>query len=390
MNATLARRLTFALSAIPSLVLAAETSAEIAKPKTVFTSGRGDKYAGIRIPALLATKSGRLLAFAEGRKIATDQGMNDIVLATSDDNGATWSRRRTIAESGKDTFNNACPVQDLKTGDIFVMYQRYPAGVGERSGKLLPGLAAGPATISNHVIVSHDNGATWSKPVDITATTKASDSTLTAGGPNAGVCLTHGAHAGRLAVPFNRSVGFGNWTVAVVISDDHGKTWKLAPDAPSAPGTVNETALAETDSGGLYLNARKWKGSSQRRVTWSADAGESWTPVADDRTLVCTGTQGSVLKYSFSDDKSSGGKSRTLYSGPSVKRTAGKVFLSPDDGKTWSHAKVVVPGEFAYSSLARLPDGSVGLLYEPGGAYRDIRFLKFTLGELTDGADTGK
>ena len=41
----------------------------------VFTSGQ-EGYASIRIPAALVTKSGTLLAFAEGRQRPTDQAEN--------------------------------------------------------------------------------------------------------------------------------------------------------------------------------------------------------------------------------------------------------------------------------------------------------------------------
>ena len=47
--------------------------------------------------------------------------------------------------------------------------------------------------------------------------------------------------------------------------------------------------------------------------------------------------------------------------------------------------KVIYAGPSAYSSMARLPDGSIGLLYERDG--RRVTFTSFTLEWLTDGKD---
>jgi hypothetical protein len=67
------------------------------------------------------------------------------------------------------------------------------------------------------------------------------------------------------------------------------------------------------------------------------------------------------------------------------------VRLSYDEGQTWPVAKTIHPGPCAYSCLAILPDGSIGLLYEGGGKgrYDEIRFARFTLNWLTAGADRG-
>ncbi len=48
-------------------------------------------------------------------------------------------------------------------------------------------------------------------------------------------------------------------------------------------------------------------------------------------------------------------------------RINGTVRVSYDDGETWPVARVFQPGGMAYSTLATLADGTVGLLYEPGG-----------------------
>ena len=52
----------------------------------VFTS-KSEGYTQIRIPAVLVTKAGSVLAFAEGRQKPSDQAENDIVMKHSSDGG---------------------------------------------------------------------------------------------------------------------------------------------------------------------------------------------------------------------------------------------------------------------------------------------------------------
>jgi len=55
----------------------------------VFVGGQ-DGYPAYRIPSLVATKRGTLLAFAEARATLRDHAENDIVLKRSTDQGRTW------------------------------------------------------------------------------------------------------------------------------------------------------------------------------------------------------------------------------------------------------------------------------------------------------------
>ena len=74
----------------------------------------GLQYTCFRIPALVTTSSGRLYAFAEGRRTAgcNDHGDVRIVVRTSDDGGATWGPiGQVVAEAGH-TIGNPAPVVD--------------------------------------------------------------------------------------------------------------------------------------------------------------------------------------------------------------------------------------------------------------------------------------
>ena len=136
----------------------------------VFIAGR-DPFKSIRIPSVVVTKKGAVLAFAEGRAVAADQANNKLILKRSTDGGNTWGALQIIADDGENCLNNPCAVMDGKSGRVILMFQSYPSGFSERDGQILPGLD-GPAIVRNYVIHSDDDGATWSKMEDVTRTTK--------------------------------------------------------------------------------------------------------------------------------------------------------------------------------------------------------------------------
>ena len=113
---------------------------------------KSDGFASVRIPSVVVTARGTVLAFAEGRAADADQAKNKIVLKRSTDGGKTWSKLAVIAVDGDKALNNPCAVVERAGGQVLVMYQSYPAGVSERSGKIRPGYdgdqgraSAGPA-----------------------------------------------------------------------------------------------------------------------------------------------------------------------------------------------------------------------------------------------------
>src|SRR5690606_25351907 len=62
----------------------------------VFARGQGD-YHTYRIPAIVVTTNGTVLAFCEGRKnSASDSGDIDLLLKRSIDGGKTWSEAQVL------------------------------------------------------------------------------------------------------------------------------------------------------------------------------------------------------------------------------------------------------------------------------------------------------
>ena len=86
----------------------------------VWTSGEGG-YHTYRIPAVVQSPNGALLAFCEGRKGGRgDSGDIDLLMKRSDDGGATWGEQRVLWDDGDNVCGNPCPVLDRDTGVIFL------------------------------------------------------------------------------------------------------------------------------------------------------------------------------------------------------------------------------------------------------------------------------
>src|SRR4051812_15074833 len=91
----------------------------------VFVAGKGT-YKSIRIPSVVVTKKGTVLAFAEGRAANADQAQNDIILKRSMDGGKSWSALQLIHDDGANSLNNPTAVVEQESGRVFLMYQRIP------------------------------------------------------------------------------------------------------------------------------------------------------------------------------------------------------------------------------------------------------------------------
>jgi sialidase-1 len=360
-------------TALAFLASAPADAADAPREVTVFTSGESG-YRVYRIPAVVATAKGTLLAFAEGRRNgADDSGDIDIVLRRSSDGGATWGPTQLVADAGEDTVGNPCPVFDRDTGRVWLPLTRNP---GRNS---TPQNLSGTGTGSREVFLCHsdDDGATWSRPVNITAQVKRNDWKWYATGPGCGVQLRDG----RLVIPCDhRTATSGRVSFShVIFSDDHGKTWRIGG---AAAERTNECQVVELADGRLVLNMRSHAGRNRRAVAVSADRGATWGETTFDETLIEPVCQGSLIRLP------GGPGDRLLFANPAgTKRERLTVRLSPDGGKTWPAARVLCPGAAAYSSLVALPDGRAGCFYEKGRP-EALVFARFGLGWLAAGRES--
>jgi sialidase-1 len=232
------------------------------------------------------------------------------------------------------------------------------------------------------VTSSSDDGRTWTAPRNITSDVKPKGWGWYATGPGVGIQLQHGEHAGRLVIPCDHREKIDGKNVMfshVFHSDDHGSTWQLGG---LAERHTDECQLVELSDGTLLINMRNYWGRADaghrperggmRAIARSADGGATWSPLEFDATLVEPVCQASLIAI---ERPQSPDAKVLLFSNPATKnsRSHMTVRASFDEGRTWPVSKEVYPGSAAYSCLAQLPDGRIGLLYEKD-AYHQIVF----------------
>ncbi len=322
-----------------------------------------------RIPAIVCTNRGTLLAFAEGRKNGCgDAGGVDIVVKRSEDGGKTWSKPEVVAADGENTCGNPTPVVDRLTGRIFLL-STWNLGTDTE-----PQIVDGTSRDTRRVFVrySTDDGRRWSPGKDITSEVKKADWTWYATGPGNGIQMLSGRFKGRLVVPCDHiTAKTKKYYSHVILSDDGGKTWKLGGTTPE--DKVNECAVAEIAGGRLVLNMRSYGPVRARQTAVSADGGMTWSHQRVDTALVEPICEGSLASYRKKE-----GEWALAFANPAspVARENFTVRLSYDGGRSWTGKCSVYKGPSGYSDLAVLPDGRIASLFEAGvkSAYEGIVF----------------
>ncbi|MFF7865691.1 exo-alpha-sialidase [Streptomyces qaidamensis] len=360
------------------------TAAPEFEQQVLFKASQDPGYACFRIPAIVRTTSGTLLAFAEGRVLnCGDAADIDIVVKRSTDGGRTWGPLQVVTEGAGDTHGNPAPIVDRRTGRI-LLAETF------NTGRADAGNCSVPCDRTPHLQYSDDDGRTWSEPRDL------SDEILPehwnswyATGPVHGIQLTRGKHAGRLVFGVNTETWNGSRVsanhAALIVSDDGGDSWRVgATDTwPIAQdGTFrqkpSEVTLTERSDGALLVSGREQDGTDlgHRSQTISRDGGDTFaTPFRDLPDLYTPQVQGATLRL--------GG--RMLLSAPADpdRRRTMMVRSSYDGGRTWEsvdRGTVVTTDWSGYSDMAAVGGGTVGLLYEGGAvdARDEIRFARFT------------
>jgi sialidase-1 len=364
------------------IVFAALLQSSAAEPTftdmDLFISGH-DNVNIYRIPSLILAPSGTILAFIEARD-GDDGDPTDLTLKRSlytDPQtprnlngyprvfgyGVNWEPMRMVLPGKGEAIMNPCPVLDTSTGRIWLPCFEVRGSLKEHIKDPMIGRVL--------LTWSDDEGITWAPPRDLTESLPRFTP-----GPGVGVQL----RTGRLVIPgYGAKVGAA-WQSCVVYSDDHGQTWRQG--AP-VKATTNESQAVELSDGVLMLNCR---GGASRYVARSRDGGETWfeesyDPALPESEFPC---QGSILREI--QPAIEGAKPRLVFINPTAgSRTRLTVKLSTDDGKTWSAGRTIQPGPAAYSSVAFLKDGTIGVLYESGKVhpYEKISFARFNLEWLT-------
>lgn len=369
------------------ITLTATATAQTNLEMSVVFTARENGYHTYRIPAIVVTTNGTVLAFCEGRKKSrSDTGDIDLLVKRSTDGGRTWGAQQLIWSDDENTCGNPTPVVDQATGIIWLL-TTWNSGVDKEKEIDQRGSRN---TRRPFVINSTDDGLTWSRPQEITASVKKKGWGWYATGPVNGIQLARGPHRGRLVIPANHSERVAGSTNAVTrshvfYSDDHGKTWQLGGVEDEM---TNESTIAELSDGSLMHNMRSYHKKSRRAVATSKDAGLTWSPAKLDDALIEPVCQASLLRCTWPDK---GEKSRLLFSNPaSEKREKLTVRISYDEGATWPVSKLVFDGPVAYSCLTILPDKTVACLFECGkkNSYETITLARFPLSWLEESKAT--
>lgn len=342
----------------------------------LFEAGK-EGYGQYRIPGIVVTKNGVVLAYCEARRNAsTDWGQIDVMLRRSTDGGATWSPMKKIIElDGKFERNPAAVAQKLgKEGEITV---NNPLAIADPR----PGVVHFLYCVEYNRLFymrSEDDGATFGKPLEITAAVDklrpSYDWQSMAVGPGHGIRLQNG----RLIAAVWLSTGKGGHAhrpsvVSTIYSDDDGKTWQLGEIvANETKPLVNpsESILIELADGRVMINIRSESPEHRRAVAISPDGSTKWTTPKFDEALLEPICMANLVRWD------SGSKKRIVFSNPhNLERANAKpgqgrdrknlsLKLSYDEGQTWPVNKTLEAGGSGYSDLAIAPDGSLLCFYE--------------------------
>jgi sialidase-1 len=294
-------------------------------------------YNMYRIPTIVITKGGKLLAFCEGRNNLFDGGDIDLVMKTSTDSGKTWGPLKVIWNDGKNTCGNPVPIVDALTGDVVLV-----------------------ASLNNQKVVvlrSIDEGQTWGMPQDITAAVKSTNWDWYATGPVHGIQLQDSAYKNRMVVPCNHTIqGQGKHIAHIIYSDDAGKSWQVGGAVPD--DKTDECTAVELDNGNLLLNMRNNGGEHCRKTSISTDGGQTWGNVICTTTLPEPVCQGAMLRYK---------KGLFLFTNPAHSRKRKNLSLyTSTNGINWVLRTVICRGKSAYSDMVALPNGKLLCIYETG------------------------
>lgn len=338
-----------------------------------------------RIPAVITAKDGSIVAVTDKRKYSNGDLPQDIDIVSrrSTDGGKTWSEPVTIAQGTG--YNHGFGDCALVLGD----------GEGEIIAGFVGGVGLWNGTPSNplrhYISRSLDNGLTWSTPLDITDQLYGAGCSISPNntwqssffGSGNGLRL----NSGRIMFVAAIRHSANNQTLYnhAVYSDDNGVTWHVSGQA-SVGG--DEAKVTQLDDGRILMSIRH---SGYRWFNISSDDGETWGSTQSWNDLYNqSACNGDMIRYTSLTQGYE--KNRLLHSFPDYSngRRNVSVFVSYDEGTSWSTKKCLVPYSSAYSSLCILPDGTIGLYVEEdsdGGDTYDCVFYNFSLSWLTDGAD---
>lgn len=359
-----------------------DRAGEDPRVKRVIVRREGDNGSrSYRIPALAVTPAGTVIACFDIRWNGSgDLPANiDVGVMRSSDLGDTWGPMivavdydQQVPNSRGNGVGDPAILVDQKTGHVFIAALWSMGNHGWNGSG--PGLA--PEETGQLVIArSTDDGLTWETPRSITAQIKASEWRLLFNGPGAGIQLTDGT----LVFQAQFKDADGKPSSCFIFSQDQGENWQISPPAIPETPLTSEAQIVQVSDGSLLLTMRNESRDPQRawsRWVWSDHlANGRWVDTRLDVTdPVC---MAGLLRHSSGV--------LLLSHNDSQRRERMTLRYSRDDGRTWSEGRLLDPRPTAYSCLANLPNGEIGILYECGdrSSVETLTFARFPLEWVT-------
>ena len=365
-------------------------SREILLGRTLLFAPGDYNSVAYRIPGIITAWDGSLVAITDKRKYNQSDIPEDIdiVVRRSTDKGKTWSEPVTMAQ-GTGQYHGYGDAAIVKTNTENELLCIFIGGNG---------LFASTTSnrIRTYISRSTDNGQSWSAPKDITDQLFSGErASWTASFCAAGNGLK--TRSGVLMFVAAMRHDSGNTLYNhVVYSNDNGETWDVSNCAMVGG---DESKVVELNDGRILMSIRRQsKGARYYTISDNVPtttAAVSWTQkttstVSEWPEMVEPACNGDIVRYTSTNDGYD--KDRILHTVPNhaSARQNVSLFLSYDEGETWPVKKSLCPTASAYSSIAILDDGTIGVYLEENyntDKY-SLYFLNVSLDWLTDHADT--
>jgi len=328
-----------------------------------------------RIPTILVTNEGTVIAACNARWDSADDFSHTTLVIRRRESGKDWEPVKTIGGDEKTPCTIGSCVYDKNTQQIFIFG-------------------------GSSVFLSEDDGQSFHSEKMVISPHLQSGKIPGTHGSAPGITLKHGSHAGRLLLParfslhpetpelqrgpfenFCKFLREENWNCALY-SDDHGKTWKTSTSVQQGTG---EGTLAELPDGQIYYNSRAYFNDGKRRIAYSQNGGETFENFGEARGLLepTLGCNAGLLAVETKE-----GENWLFYTGPqdSQKRINFSIMVSNDQGKSWTTVKNLTSDIFAaYSALAwSETEQKIVMLYETNkfntqNTYGDIVYAEFNI-----------
>lgn len=265
------------------------------EPQKLFYQGY-DNSVSYRIPSILTTKNGTIIAAIDKRQSgAADQGNIDTVIRRSTDGGQTWLEPQTIIDlpQGNERFAftiDASMVEDKQTGEVFLLVDMFPESTALMPGDTINDVTSGYKVIDdnkyyilkapgNKEYTIRENGIVYNEenqPTDYTVP-NFTNGQLFKGEEEVGNIFLKNSELHLPKTSYMWMVSSKDngetWSEPVDITKDVKKDWQLF--FGTGPGVG-----IQTESGRLvvpvYYTNSNIGGSQSSAVIYSDDHGKTW------------------------------------------------------------------------------------------------------------------